>query len=312
VRHLLEYTRSKAECELLLARDVSDLPLVIARPSVVVGHTRLGCAPSASIFWYYRTMDLLRRAPAPLDARRDIVPVDYVAEALLFLLFHEPLRWNRYHISAGETSSVTWREMAAVFNRHSGERSDNAYQVADFPTLIRERARLQELLGPGDEDLLLRALEPFVQLGASGAEMFDNRRLLAEGMPPPPRFTDYLPACITQSANWSVYELILHDVWASSVSSLPWRCGEPLTAEQHARLQRRAIFDCCKWNTQVEGRPLLCSFPLVLDATAWEQVARLAAALARETLAAEWELVQRPDCTGSWDFPVRCNAACAG
>ncbi len=294
-RHLVEYTRSKAECEQLLARDVPELPLVVARPSVVVGHTRLGCGPSASIFWYYRTVDLLRRVPAALDARKDVVPVDYVAEALLFLLFHEPLRWRRYHVSAGEVASVTWREMAAVFARYHGERPENPYELADFPRLVRERSRLRPLLGPGDEDLLLRALEPFFLLSGSGAEVFDNRRLLAEGMRPPPRFTEYLPACITQPANRGVYEQILHDVWASSIPSLPWHCGEPLTAECQGGLLRRAVFDCCKWNTQVEGAPLLCPFPLVLDGPAWDEAARLASALAREALAAEGELLQRPD-----------------
>jgi nucleoside-diphosphate-sugar epimerase/glutathionylspermidine synthase len=303
VRHLVEYTRSKAECEQLLASSVPELPLVIARPSVVVGHTRLGCRPSASIFWYYRTVDLLRRVPAPLDAYKDIVPVDYVAEALLFLLFREPLRWRRYHISAGESAGVTWREMAAVFARYHGERSEDPYEVADFPTLVRERARLRRLLGPGDEDLLLRALEPFFLLSASGAEMFDNRRLLAEGMRPPPRFTEYMPACITQPAGRSVYEQILHDVWGSSVPALPWRCEEPLTAERHGQLLRRAVFDCCKWNTQVEGRPLFCPFPVTLEGPAWDQVARLASELARETLAAEAELLRRPELHATLGLP---------
>jgi nucleoside-diphosphate-sugar epimerase/glutathionylspermidine synthase len=302
-RHLVEYTRSKAECEQLLASSVPELPLVIARPSVVVGHTRFGCGPSASIFWYYRTVDLLRRVPAPLDARKDIVPVDYVAEALLFLLFHEPLRWRRYHISAGEGASVTWREMAAVFARHHGERPESPYETADFSRLVRERARLRPLLGPGDEDLLLRALEPFFLLSASGAEVFDNSRLLAEGMRPPPRFTEYLPACITQPANQGVYEQILHDVWASSVPALPWRCGEPLATERHGRLLRRAVFDCFKWNTQVEGQPLFCPFPLILDGAAWDQVARLASELARETLTAEGELLRRPDLHGQLGLP---------
>jgi nucleoside-diphosphate-sugar epimerase/glutathionylspermidine synthase len=294
-RHLVEYTRSKAECEQLLASSLPDLPLVIARPSVIVGHTRLGCGPSASIFWYYRTVDLLRRVPAPLDARKDIVPVDYAAEALLFLLFHESLRWSRYHISAGEGASVTWREMAAVFAHYHGERPEDPYELADFPRLVRERARLRQLLGPGDEDLLLRALEPFFLMSASGAEMFDNRRLLAEGMRPPPRFTEYLPACIQQSANRSVYEQMLHDVWASWVPALPWHCGEPLTTERHGWLLRRCVFDCCKWNTQVEGRPLICPFPLILEDAAWDQVARLASELSREALAAERELLQRPE-----------------
>jgi nucleoside-diphosphate-sugar epimerase/glutathionylspermidine synthase len=294
-RHLVEYTRSKAECEQLLANSVPALPLVIARPSVVVGHTRLGCSPSASIYWYYRTVDLLRRVPAPLDTRKDIVPVDYVAEALLFLLFHRQLRWGRYHISAGKGASVTWREMAAVFAEHHGERPENPYETADFTRLVRERARLQQLLGAGDEDLLLRALEPFFLLSASGAQMFDNSRLLAEGMRPPPRLTDYLPVCIKQPANRGVYEQLLHDVWASSMPALPWRCAEPLTAERHGRLLRQAVFDCCKWNTQVEGRPLFCPFPLILDRTTWEKVARLASELARETLAVERELLQRLD-----------------
>lgn len=317
VRHLVEYTRSKAECEELLARDLPDLPLVVARPSIVVGHTRLGCGPSASIFWYYRTLDLLRRVPAPLEARKDIVPVDYVADALLFLLFREPLRYRRYHISAGEGASVTWCEMAAVFARYHGARPECPYQVAGYATVVRERARLRELLGPGDEDLLLHALEPFFQLGASGVEMFDNRRLLDEGMPPPPRFTEYMPACLTLSANRSVYEQLLHDVWASSVPALPWHCGEPLAPERYARLMRQAVFDCCKWNNQVEGRPSLCSFPLVLERAAWEQVARLASELTRETLAAEHELVRRSELHGDLGLPpalVHClrRIACDG
>src|SRR5262249_947872 len=191
----------------------------------------------------------------------------------------------------------------AVFTRYHGERPEDPYELADFPRLVRERARLRQLLGPGDEDLLLRALEPFFLLSASGAEMFDNRRLLAEGMRPPPRFTEYLPACIRQSTNRSVYEQILHDVWASGVPALPWHCGEPLTAERHGCLLRRAVFDCCKWNTQVEGQPLFCPFPLILDGPAWDQVARLASELARETLTAEGELLRRPELPARLGLP---------
>jgi hypothetical protein len=156
-------------------------------------------------------VDLLRRVPAPLDTRKDIVPVDYVAEGLLFLLLQSHLRHRRYHISAGEAASVSWREMAAVFARYHGERPEDPYRLADFATLVEERGRIRQRLGRGDEALLLRALEPFFRLGASGAEMFDNRRLLQECMPPPPRFTDYLPACLTSPPNRSVYEQIRDD-----------------------------------------------------------------------------------------------------
>jgi nucleoside-diphosphate-sugar epimerase len=210
IRHLVEYTSSKAECDMLLERTAPELPLVIARPSIVVGHTQLGCRPSASIFWYYRTVDLLRRVPVPLDTRKDIVPVDYTADALLLLLLKPELRHRRYHVSAGEASAVSWREMAAAFAECYGERSEDPYQVTDFPTLVRERGRLREMLGPGDEERLLQALEPFFGFSACGVEAFDNRRLLEEGMPRPPRFTSYLRLCATQPPGRSVYEQ-MHD-----------------------------------------------------------------------------------------------------
>jgi nucleoside-diphosphate-sugar epimerase len=209
--HLVEYTRSKAEAELLLDRLTPPLPLVVARPSIVVGHTRLGCAPSASIFWYYRAVDLLRRVPAPLDTRKDIVPVDYVADALIHLLFQPALRERRYHISAGEASAVSWREMAAVLARYHGQRPENPYRVVDHRALCRERGRLAQMLGPGDEERLLQALEGFFRFSACGVEIFDNRRLLAEGVPAPPRFTDYLPVCIERPAGRSVYEQMRDD-----------------------------------------------------------------------------------------------------
>jgi len=38
-----------------------------------------------------------------------------------------------------------------------------------------------------------------------------NARLLAEGMPAPPKFTDYLSLCATQPTGRSVYEQMRDD-----------------------------------------------------------------------------------------------------
>lgn len=211
VRHVVEYTSSKAECELLLEHTAPELPLVVARPSVVIGHTELGCLPSASIFWFYRTADLLRRLTCPLDTFDDVVPVDYVARALLHLLFKPDLHYRRYHISAGRGSSVTWQEIALAFAPCHGERPDNPYQIVDFATIERERARLQPLLGPGDEEHLLTALRIYYRFMEINAEIFDNSRLLEEGMPQPPRFTSYLARCATLPGDRSVYQQMLDD-----------------------------------------------------------------------------------------------------
>ena len=211
-RHFTEYTSSKAECEMLLDATAPELPLVVARPSVVVGHTRLGCLPSASIFWFYRACDLLRRLTCPLESKDDVVPVDWVADALLLLLFKPDLKHRRYHVSAGEASSATWQEIAALFAQCYGERPENPYQVVEIPTIERERGRLRELLGPGDEDHLLAALRIYYRFMEINAEIFDNTRLLEEGMPPAPKLTSYLQRCATQPADRSVYQQMLDDV----------------------------------------------------------------------------------------------------
>jgi nucleoside-diphosphate-sugar epimerase len=210
-RHFTEYTASKAECEMLLEATAPELPLVVARPSVVVGHTRLGCLPSASIFWFYRACHLLRRLTCPLDSRDDVVPVDWVADALLFLLFKPTLRHRRYHVSAGEASSVTWQELADTFADCYGEDRGDPYQVVDIPTILRERARLRECLGPGDEEYLLTVLSIYYRFMEINAETFDNTRLLEEGMPPAPRLTSYLHLCASHPSDRSVYQQMLDD-----------------------------------------------------------------------------------------------------
>lgn len=68
-----------------------------------------------------------------------------------------------------------------------------------------------------------------------------------------------------------------------------------LPADVVAAVRRRAIFDCCKWDPQVEDVCTIADVPLVLDPLAWDELVRGAEALAREVMAAETELATRPD-----------------
>ena len=74
----------------------------------------------------------------------------------------------------------------------------------------------------------------------------------------------------------------------------PWVPVEPLDAAAFAELRRRAIVDCCKWDPQVGDVCAIARSPLVLTRAAWDEVVRIAEALAGETLAAERELIDRP------------------
>lgn len=99
----------------------------------------------------------------------------------------------------------------------------------------------------------------------------------------------------------------------SSVSAPPGelacRAGDPLSPADFARVRRRAVFDCCKWDPQVEDVATLAQFPLLLSSETWRDLAALAEALARETFAAEAELVRRPELHATLALPRAARSA---
>ena len=207
-KHLVAYTRSKAEAERLLTERFSDLPLVIARPSIVVGHTALGCKPSGSIFWVLRAVEALRFITWDLENRIDVVPVDWAAAALGDLLFAPRLKHDRYHVSAGKGSSVRWRDLANEYARLRGGASEDRYEVGGIRQLTAKR--VMQAAGDGHPRHLLHALELYYRF-CSLDLVYDNCRLLKEGVPAPPRFTDYMRVCVESSTS-SIYDQMRSDL----------------------------------------------------------------------------------------------------
>ena len=90
---------------------------------------------------------------------------------------------------------------------------------------------------------------------------------------------------------------------APALPRAPWLETGAVEAAAHERLRHRAIFECCKWDPQVEDVATVAPFPLLLRRQAWEEIAGLAETLAAEALAAEQELVRRPDLHGALGLP---------
>ena len=196
--HLVPYTRSKLAAELAL-RDLPGFPLVVARPSIIVGHSVLGTAPSPSIFWVLRMAFALERFTCAPDERVDIISADWCAEALVALALAPTLRHDLYHVSAGARSS-RFDEIDAAYAAANGTAPilSRYKQVAvdDLRSLV---PLFEQRLGRVNRLLILRALTlygAFAQLDY----VFDSSRLQAEGIAPAPRFVDYLGACVRSSA----------------------------------------------------------------------------------------------------------------
>jgi nucleoside-diphosphate-sugar epimerase len=195
VRQFVPYTRSKTEIERRLPELLGNVPLVIARPSVVVGHTELGCRPSPSIFWIFRMIHEAKRIPFSPLHRIDVIPVDYCARALNHLMLKPGLAQLRYHVSAGPAASCSFAEIERAYCRFKNQ-DENApltqFDIADLPSL---EPHFGAWFGPGDSRQLKSAI--LIYRAFAGLDVtFDNRRLMAEGMDPPPAFTEYLGACI--------------------------------------------------------------------------------------------------------------------
>jgi nucleoside-diphosphate-sugar epimerase len=97
------YERSKHEAERLLGQ-AADLPVAIARPSIVVGHRASGWTPVFNvIYWPMRAFErgLLDEVPARPDSIVDFIPVDYVTDGILALL-EDGDASGVYNLVAGE------------------------------------------------------------------------------------------------------------------------------------------------------------------------------------------------------------------
>jgi thioester reductase-like protein len=86
------YEQSKFEAERAIVAAADGLPLLIARPSIIVGDSRSGWTSAFNvIYWPMRAFSrgLMDEVAIDPQAVADIVPVDYVARALLALLRDE-------------------------------------------------------------------------------------------------------------------------------------------------------------------------------------------------------------------------------
>ena len=139
------YERSKHEAERLL-RGADDLPLAVARPSIVVGHSVSGWTSAFNVlYWPMRAFErgLLDEVPAREDSIVDFVPVDYVTDGILALLDDEAAS-GTYNLvagadalSAGELvqlhSAVTGREPVRFLAQDDGEGDGDGQAAGGVP-----------------------------------------------------------------------------------------------------------------------------------------------------------------------------------
>jgi thioester reductase-like protein len=119
------YERSKFEAERFVLQMSNLLPVTIFRPSTIVGDSRTGATPVYNSLYAPLKLvcrGLVRMMPGSRETPLDLVPVDYVADAIRHILFrsNEP-SGKTFHLAFGGNNTLTAGRVADLtvdfFNR---------------------------------------------------------------------------------------------------------------------------------------------------------------------------------------------------
>ncbi|PFH08866.1 nucleoside-diphosphate-sugar epimerase [Collimonas sp. PA-H2] len=220
--HLVPYTASKARAENQLRELFPELPLVTVRPSIIVGHSSLGCKPSASIFWLLKVVAQLNRFVCPPSAYLDIVPVDYCARTIVALTLKATLRFSAYHISAGRSGSVMVEQLLQAFHGASAAARTKSYERVSETALrqmalafgVRHAVQGSATRSGRNEPINTRMLHKALMLYGRFSKLnyvFDERRTLSEGLAPAPCFLDYIGRCERSAEGMSLKAQMAYD-----------------------------------------------------------------------------------------------------
>jgi thioester reductase-like protein len=180
------YARTKKFCEHMLRELLPDVPRTIFRPSIVLGDSRYAATTQFDMVRAFVFLAGLPLLPFRAGDKVDIVPVNYVAEAVAAL--HQKPRpdYDSYHLSSG-TGSQTYRELTAALNRARGKRPPIFAPTLEkpFTAAINWLSNRRGSIGRGAS--LMKVFMPYLVWNT----VFDNRRVVAEmGISPAP-FSEY-------------------------------------------------------------------------------------------------------------------------
>jgi thioester reductase-like protein len=196
------YERSKWESEGNVRAASDRLPVQIARPSIIVGEQASGWTTAFNVMYgpiraaatgAYRALPLNRRAPL------DVVPIDYVADALFELCSAGPN--GTFHLVAGDRAPTTGH-----VTRMTAERFDQPRPWIVPPVVYRALYPLLRRAVHGRQRLALEHTQvfiPYLNIGVRFQDHLTRARLEPAGV----RllaFDDYFPRLLdfALAADW--------------------------------------------------------------------------------------------------------------
>jgi long-chain acyl-CoA synthetase len=180
------YARTKKFCEHMVRQLLPDVQRTIFRPSIVLGDSR---RPETNQFDMVRAFVFLAGLPVlPFrpDDRIDIVPVDFVADAVATLHQKEKPAHEIYHLSSG-TESETFAQLTESLSKSQGKRGPLFVPKFEKSTSKMVNALAGRAGKIGGLATLLKVFLPYLVWNT----VFDNTRVVEEIERHPAPFSEY-------------------------------------------------------------------------------------------------------------------------
>lgn len=170
------YEQSKNESERIVRDHFDRIPATVVRPSIIIGDSRTGETSSFNVI--YIPLRLLQKGmltyvPGTPDTLMDLVPIDWVDDAMVFIMQKAESIGKVYHITAGPERAAPLSEVVGraieYFDRHTPLKRPRTIQYITREEFERRRSRMR-----GREEALMGQLDtllPYVSIN----RLFDSK-----------------------------------------------------------------------------------------------------------------------------------------
>jgi thioester reductase-like protein len=180
------YARTKKFCEHMIRQLLSEVPITIFRPSIVLGDSRRAETTQFDMVKAFVFLAGLPMLPFRPDDKIDIVNVDFVADAIATLHQKPQAQYDVYHLSSGKDSQ-TFRELTTALAAARNKRGPVFVPLFERPFSATVNT-LSNLRGPiSHEASLMKVFMPYLVWNT----VFDNTRVTIELDRKPVPFSQY-------------------------------------------------------------------------------------------------------------------------
>lgn len=197
------YEQTKYEAEVWLRRNASDLPLTVFRPAIIVGESTTGATSNfGMLYWPVQiyARGWWRTVVGSPQTTVDLVPVDFVADAIDLLSRPEREPGGTFHLAAGVDGCRTIEQLAGLCQQHLGGKGAKYVDPRFFMRWVRP---VLDLFLWGKRGRVLKEGGAFFVPYFTGQPTFDTTRareaLAAAGLEPPSvetYFSNLLDYCV--------------------------------------------------------------------------------------------------------------------